>query len=209
VTKFDLLNGSEIIILAIKPSLWYVLLVSARVSAVLLAVCIAAWVSGQMGWLSGGAQVLMGISLAGISMRLAFGLLQWQSRAYILTNLRVLRIRGILRVEMFQCHLLRLKEVSLTGNPTEKLLGLGSIGLINDSLHQTGASAACWRNIRRPEQVRQQIIEAINALKGHSDQSSTNGLPPTTVLPAKKIQKPFHNLPEGRFQCQKRRFTRS
>jgi len=187
VTKFALLNGSEIIILAIKPSLWYVLLVSARVSAVLLAVCIAAWVSGQMGWLSGQAQVLMGIALAGISIRLAFGLLQWQSRAYILTNLRVLRIRGILRVEMFQCHLLRLKEISLTSSPIEKLLGLGSIGLINDSMNQTGETAACWRNIRRAEQVRQQIIEAINALKGHPDQSSINGLSPTTVLPAKKI----------------------
>lgn len=187
VAKFDLLNGSEIIILAIKPSLWYVLLVSARLSAVLLAVCIAAWVSGQMGWLSGQAQVLMGIALAGISMRLAFGLLQWQSRAYILTNLRVLRIRGILRVEMFQCHLLRLKEVSLTSNPTERLLGLGSIDLINDSLNQTGETAACWRNIRRPEQVRQQILQAIRALKGHSDQSNANGLSPTTVLTAKKI----------------------
>jgi hypothetical protein len=188
--KFDVLNGSEIIILAIKPSLWYVLLVSARISAVLLAVIIAAWTAGQLGWIPYQAHFIMGLALAGISIRLAFGLLQWQSRAYILTNIRVLRIRGTLRVEMFQCHLLRLKDVSLSTSATEKLLGLGTIGLQADSPSPLTAS---WLNVRNPQQVRQQILDAIDALKGHSsDQSGPNNLPPAnTVLPAKNTANQF------------------
>jgi len=182
--KFDLLNGSEIIILAIKPSLWYILLVSARLGAVLLAVTLAAWMAGQLGWLGSQAQFIMGIALAGISMRLAFGLLQWQSRAYILTNIRVLRIHGTLRVEMFQCHLLRLKDVSLTASLAEKLLGLGTIGLFADS---SSPLAASWLNVRHPDQVRQQILDAIDALKGRSSQSGANNPPPAnTILPAEQ-----------------------
>ena len=182
VAEFGLLNGSEIIILATKPSLWYVLLISSRWLAVLLPVSIAAWILWQIDWLGGQAQGLLGISLAGISIRLVCGLLQWQSRVYILTNLRVLRIHGVLRVEMFQCHLLRLKDVELTFDTTEKLLGLGTIGLINES---SAKPAARWLNIRHPTQVRQQILEAINALKGHSNQSNSADLPPS-VLPAKQ-----------------------
>ena len=182
VAEFGLLNGSEIIILATKPSLWYVLLISSRWLAFLLPVSIAAWVLWQIGSLGGQAQVLLGISLAGISIRLMCGLLQWQSRVYILTNLRVLRIRGVLRVEMFQCHLLRLKDVPLTMSMTEKLLGLGTIRLVNDS---SGKPGARWLNIRHPAQVRQQILEAINALKGRSNQSNSTALPPC-VLPVKQ-----------------------
>ena len=89
VAKLDILNGSEIIILAIKPSLWYVLLVSSRWLIVLLGLSIVVWLSGQIGWLDGQVQLLLGVAFAGIIIRLAFGLLQWQSRVYILTNLRV------------------------------------------------------------------------------------------------------------------------
>jgi len=182
VAKLGLLNGSEIIILATKPSLWYVLFVSSRWVIILLPFSVAAWLFGQMRWLGGEAQLLLGIALAGIIIRLAFGLLQWQSRVYILTNLRVLRIRGVLRVEMFQCHLLRLKDVSLTACAAEKLLGLGTIGLVSDSSTPT---AAHWFNIRHPVQVRQQILEAISALKGHSNSRPSADLPPL-VLPAKR-----------------------
>ena len=163
VAKLDILNGSEIIILAIKPSLWYILLVSSRWFIVLLGLSIVVWLSGQMGWLDGQAQLLLGIAFAGIIMRLAFGLLQWQSRVYILTNLRVLRIRGVLRVEMFQCHLLRLKEVTLAACTAERLLGIGTISLASDS---SSPMEAHWLNIRHPVQVHRQILEAVKALKG-------------------------------------------
>ena len=122
------------------------------------------------------AQALLAVSLAGMLIRLAFGLLQWQSRVYILTNLRVLRIRGVVRVELSQCSLLKLQGVILTAGLAEKLLGLGTIGLLKDS---SDKPLAHWRNIRRPEQVRRQIIEAINSLKGRSHSQTSAELPPS------------------------------
>ena len=184
LAKFGVLNGSEIIILAIKPSLCYVLFVSVRWLAILLPIGMVSWLSGQLGWLGMQAQVLLAMCLAGMFMRLAFGLLQWQSRVYILTNLRVLRIRGVVRVEMFQCSLLQLKDVLLTAGVAERLVGLGTIGLVKNS---SGKAAACWQNIRRPEQVRRQILEAVDSLKGRSGQSDSGDLPPTSVLPAKGV----------------------
>ena len=182
VAKLNLLNGSEVIILAIKPSLWYVLGVSGRWLAVLLPVSIACWWAWQISWFTGQAQVLLGIALAGVSIRLAFGLLQWQSQVYVLTNLRILRIQGVLRVEMFQCHLLRLKDVTLSSGFAEKLLGLGTIGLVADSSAQPGAH---WVNVRHPVEVSQQILEAINTLKGRSNNQSSAELPPG-ILPAEE-----------------------
>ena len=183
VAKLSLLNGSEIIILAIKPSLWYVLGVSGRWLAVLLPVSIVAWLAWQISWFAGQAQVVLGIALAGVSIRLAFGLLQWQSQVYVLTNLRILRIQGVLRVEMFQCHLLRLKDVTLSAGLAEKLLGLGTIGLVADSPVEL---AARWLNVRRPVEVRQQILEALHNLKGGSSNQNSAGLSPG-VLPAKQV----------------------
>ena len=138
--KFDLLNGSEVIILAIKPSLCYVVFVCARWLAVLLPVVILSCLAVQMGWLAPQARLLLAISLAGMVVRLAFALLQWQSRVYILTNLRVLRIRGVIRVEMFQCSLLHLKDVLLNAGVLERLLGLGTIGLVKGL---SGKADAC------------------------------------------------------------------
>ena len=182
LAKFGVLNGSEIIILAIKPSLCYVLFVSSRWLAILLPIGMVSWLSGQLGWLGMQAQVLVAMCLAGMITRLAFGLLQWQSRVYILTNLRVLRIRGVVRVEMFQCSLLQLKDVLLTAGVAERLVGLGTVGLVKNS---SGKAAAYWQNIRRPEQVRRQILEAIDALKGRSGQSDSGDLPGRSILPAK------------------------
>ncbi|MCK4851410.1 MAG: hypothetical protein KAT11_08665 [Phycisphaerae bacterium] len=186
LAKFGLLRGSEIIILAIKPSLCYVLFVSSRWLAILLPLGIISWLSVRMGWLGMQAQqVLLAICLAGMVVRLAFGLLQWQSRVYILTNLRVLRIRGVVRVEMFQCSLLQLKDVLLSVGVAERLVGLGTIGLVKNS---SDKAAAYWQNIRRPEQVRQQILKAINSLKGHSGAGDSTDLPGTTTLPAKGVE---------------------
>ena len=182
LAKFSVLNGSEIIILAIKPSLGHVLFVSSRWLAILLPIGIVSWLSGHWGWLGMQAQVLLAICLAGTAMRLAFGLLQWQSQVYILTNLRVLRIRGVVRVEMFQCPLLQLKDAPLMAGIAERLVGLGTIGLVKDS---SGKAAAHWQNIRQPEKVRRQILEAIDALKGRSGRSDSGDLPGRSILPTK------------------------
>lgn len=185
LSEFSLLSDSEIIILALKPSLAYILFVSSWWLAVLIPVTILACLSTQMGWFSMQARVLLAVCLAGIIIRLAFALLQWQSRAYILTNLRVLRIRGVVRVEMFQCSLLQLKDVLLTAGFAERILGVGTICLVKDV---SGKAGAYWRNIRRPQQVQRQIFKAIDSLKDRSGHQDSADLPPTTILPAKVVE---------------------
>jgi len=72
--------------------------------------------------------------------------------------------------------------VLLTAGVAERLVGLGTIGLVKNS---SGKTAAYWQNIRRPEEVRRQILEAIDSLKGRPGASDSGDLPPTTILPAK------------------------
>lgn len=181
LAEFNLLNNSEIVILALKPSLSYVLLISGWWLIALLPLTILACLSIQIGWFTPQARIVLAVCLAGMIVRLAFALLQWQSRVYVLTNLRVLRIRGLFRVEMFQCSLLQVKDVLLVVSSLERFLGLGTIAFSDQSSAQP---AAHWQNIRHPQQVHQQIIEAINALKGQSSQKDSTGLGPQTILPA-------------------------
>ena len=179
--KFDLLNGSEIIILAIKPSLCYVVFVCVWWLAILLPLVVLSCLAVQLGWFAPQARLLLVILVAGMVVRLAFALLQWQSRVYILTNLRVLRIRGVMRVEMFQCSLLQVKDVLLGAGGMERFLGLGTLGLVKNS---PGKPDACWENIRRAQQVRGKILQAIDSLKGRSSVQDSGQLGPTTILPA-------------------------
>lgn len=183
LAEFGLLNGSEIIILAIKPSLWCVLLECGRWLGVLLLIAVAAGLAERMSWLSGQMRLLLAACLVAMAVRLAYGLLRWQSRVYILTNLRVLRIRGLMRVEMFQCYLLRLKDVTLSVSMAERILGLGTIGLVSES---SDGPTACWSNVRNPERVRRQILDAIDALKGQTPGQKHSNLPPGNVLPVKE-----------------------
>ena len=83
---------------------------------------------------------------------------------------------------MFQCPLLQLKDVQLTAGVAERIMGVGTIGLVKNS---SGKAAAYWQNIRRPEQVRRQILDAIDALKGRSGQSDSGDLPGRSILPIK------------------------
>lgn len=184
LAELGLLNGSEIIILAIKPSVWYVLLASRWWLAVLAPIAALAGLTIRAGWFPGQSRLLLVTCLGLFLARLTYSLLQWQSRVYILTNLRVLRIRGLIRVEMFQCFLLRLKDVTISVNIAERILGLGTIGLVIES---TETPAACWGNVRNPERVRRQIIDAINSLKGQSCGQEGGNLPPCSVLPANGI----------------------
>ena len=181
LAELGLLNGSETIILAIKPSVWYVLLASRWWLALLAPIAALAGLTTGAGWYGVQSRLLLVTCLALFLARLAYSLLQWQSRVYILTNLRVLRIRGLMRVEMFQCFLLRLKEVTLNVSTTERMLGLGTIGLVNEYAE---TPAACWSNVRNPERVQRQIIDAMNLLKGRSGGQEGSDLPPGSVLPA-------------------------
>jgi hypothetical protein len=154
----ELLDGGELILLAFRPSLWFVPIVSWPVIATAALVLLGAAVLESY-WMIGSAKhYLAGLCSAAVILRLVIACFQWMGRMYVLTNRRVMRVRGLVHVDVFQCSLLRIRGTILTATPGERVLGLGSLSF------QTTDDKPCegtWHNIARPQEVQRTVEEAI------------------------------------------------
>jgi len=83
---------------------------------------------------------------------------EWFSRTYVLTDRRVIRIKGVLQVEIFQCPLNELDRTVLLYSFRERLFGLGTISFTTD---KSVYPSAYWLMIRRPINVHRTILETI------------------------------------------------
>ena len=157
-----LLDGDEIVLFAIKPSLWFVVFVSARwLIGLLMLLCLAPWIGAVVPGIT--HTLLAKAVLALAAARLGFAVLEWASRSYVLTNRRVMRIRGIFNISIFECSLLQIQNTFLTLAWYERLLGLGSISFATAG---TGAVEATWATVAHPLEVHEQVRAAINRARG-------------------------------------------
>jgi len=157
-----LLDGGEIVILAIKPSLWFILFASARwVAFLVLIAVLAPRLEPVLPW--GSPVMVTKAAVALAAARLGFATLEWVARLYVLTNRRVMRVRGIFNVDLFECSLLRIENTHLTFAWYERIFGLGSIWFA------TAGTAGCqpgWVTVARPLEVHEQIRAAIARARG-------------------------------------------
>ncbi len=152
-----LLSGGEIVVLAIKPSLLFVLFRSFRwIVAVALLIALGYSLAGHVGWLNARGMVRFAALLALIPVVVA--LLQWFSRLYVLTNRRVMRIRGIFNVNVFECPLSRIQNTFLTLALYERVFRLGSIAFATAG---TGGVEAVWENIAHPLEIHERVRNAV------------------------------------------------
>lgn len=152
----DLLDGGEVVILAIKPSPWSVAFeVLPWVFGGAVLVALSPWLAFGAWTLAAGslAQLVMAV----VGLRLGLALLQWVSRVYVLTNRRVMRIRGVFRATIFESPLVKLINTGVTAAPHERAIALGSIWF------NTGAATAdgTWYHISRPDEIHAQIRRAV------------------------------------------------
>ena len=165
-----LLNEGEIVVLSIKPSAWFVVMVSWQVLAVAVVIPLVAYLAEQMlgRSLPIDRGTLNSICLIAAVARLFAASMQWMSRLYVLTNLRVLRVKGLLRPDIWSCLLTQITEVRMWPTPL-KLTGLGSLQFICSSARpvQSGQAATdtAWIHIAHAAKVQQVIQANIGKLK--------------------------------------------
>jgi len=163
----NLLDGGEIVILAVKPSLWFVVFTSIRWLAAMIAVILlAGWWGHQIPFVKPHMVVQAAAALG--AARVGFALLQWVARLYVLTNRRVLRLMGILNIDLFECPLTKIQNTYLTLAWYERLTGLGTISFATAG---TGGIEASWAHINRPLEVHERVRSAI-----HRAQRPGNGI---------------------------------
>ena len=156
-----ILRDGEIVILLLKPSLWFVLLASLRFAAVALLLMAAAHVFDDH--ISGNTKrLIIEVGIFLILARLMWAVLQWTSRLYVLTDLRIISIAGVFNAQVFDCPLRKVARTRLIAAMSERLLRLGSIEIIPVS---DDAPEGIWQTVSRPRQVHEQIVAAINKSK--------------------------------------------
>ncbi len=169
IVPAHLLDDGEQVILAIKPSMWFIVFTSARLIGVIV-LLIAGMRFFHIEFAYAIQQRIYQFAVAIIILQLIIAFLQWISRLYVLTDRRIMRIRGVFNVDIFEAPLNKIQNTFLTLAIHERLFGLGSIHFTTAG---TGGIEASWQNINRPLEVHEIVRNAIR--KSHQ-RSSTNGL---------------------------------
>jgi hypothetical protein len=155
----DLLQGDETIILLLKPSLWFVVLSSLRSLGLILMLCAVVYlVRTQTDLLHVDLNGLFALAAVLAVARLIWASLDWIGRTYVLTDRRVIRIRGVLRIATFQCPLRQLQHTELHQSIRERLFMLGTISFATAG---TAYPEAYWIMVPRPAAVHRKIVQTI------------------------------------------------
>ena len=161
-----LIGADEQVILALKPGGFFILLTSLPFVAGMILLAVAAhWLTVVSVFSLPDKSVT---ALAGLAciIRVLVAFMQWLGRIYVLTDRRVLRVKGVLRVDVFQCNLTRIQNTSLSLTLTERLLGLGTVFFATAG---TGGSEAAWLMITRPAEVHEIVAEYVRRAQRHGE----------------------------------------
>ncbi len=154
----DLLGDGEIIILAIKPSGWFVLLASLPVLVSALVVAVIAYVM-NIYRSETPAETIICLCAAVALVRVLGACWQWLGRTYVLTNHRIVTVRGLVRVRTSSAVLTDVRQAVLTEAIGERLFGTGSIYCLTAS---ESIPAVVWNTVDKPDQMHEIVLEAVN-----------------------------------------------
>lgn len=149
--------GGEIIIFAIKPSMWRPVFDSAPwlVTGFLLAVLLTMLRTPFPGLsLTATAEAALLLGFA----RLGYAVVRWVPTWYVLTNRRVIDIRGVRSPRIWSCALLDIRNTYVNASQPEKLAGLGSISFVTARKDEPPRT---WRSIASPDEIHTRVRRAI------------------------------------------------
>lgn len=159
IVPAQVLQDGEVVLLAVKPSGWFVLLISWPVLFLSAAVAVGAYVAGPTAGAAGPAVIFFCAGAA--LLRLMIACFQWLAQVYVLTDKRVMRIRGMLKVEVLQCPLRQIERTELTAARGERFFSLATL-LFHVEQPDVDASETAWLDLARPEEVKRVVDEAIH-----------------------------------------------
>ena len=161
----EIIDGGEIVLLAIKPSMWRPLFDS--LPWVVVCGALAVFMVTVRTTLPGlsvavSAQVVVLIA----AVRLAVAIVHWVPTWYVLTNRRILNVHGVRTPRYVTCRLADIRNTHVNISPTEKMTHTGSILFVTCDSDKV---AYIWRSIPQPDAAHQRIRRAIeDALDQHS-----------------------------------------
>jgi len=151
------LQNDEIVLFLIKPSLWFVIITSARFGATTLLFAMLAVRLSPQDFFVTHQQFALAATIA-ICLRLVWAFAVWASHSYLLTERRVITIKGVFHAAEFQCPLRKIQRTVLDEPFIFRLLGVGTIGFATATGNQFDST---WVMLARPRMIHQKVIAAI------------------------------------------------
>jgi len=156
-----ILQEDEIVLLLTRPSLFFIFYMSYFFIIITLMVGALFVKLSLNGNLPLPAPSVIGTLTACIALgRLIWALLVWTSHTYMLTNLRVVTMKGVLNTQMFQTQLRRIQKTELYRPLIQRLCGTGTVGFATAAA--AGTADSTWFMINRPVETQEMIVAAIN-----------------------------------------------
>ncbi len=155
----QVLQPGELIILLLKPSPWFIVLDALGSIAWLIAIVAAALLIDATGLTHVGRRDLVLLGAALVGMRLFWQFLEWLGRVYVLTDRRVIRVEGVLRIHIFETALRNVQHTSTRFSLRERLFGLGTLSFATAG---TGIVEAYWRMIAHPLDIHRIVIQTLD-----------------------------------------------
>jgi uncharacterized membrane protein YdbT with pleckstrin-like domain len=155
----ELLQPGEIIVLLLKPSLWFIVLGCLRDLAIIAVAAMALHFAAGFPWVPLHRSDVMLLSFGLVAVRLFWQFLEWLSRVYVLTDRRVVRVKGVIRVEVFEASLKQVQHTQSLFLLRERLFGLGTITFATAG---TGIDEVHWVMINRPLEIHQVVVQTLN-----------------------------------------------
>ena len=158
-----LTDGGELILLAIKPSLWRP---AFEAAPWLLGAAVGAFVATALKLslfglsMAGTAQIILLVGFA----RLAFAIAKWIPTWHVLTNRRILDVRGVRSPVIESCPLIEIRNTYVQSHVLEKRLRIGSITFVTSHV---GDPPRVWSTIAKPDEVHAEIRRAIEHAIDH------------------------------------------
>jgi uncharacterized membrane protein YdbT with pleckstrin-like domain len=154
-----LIEDDEIVILLLRPSLLFVPLASLGTLTIIAVVALVlALIAAKFSWIPWREMHAYGLGMAAAAARLLWQCLEWWCRIYVLTDRRVIRRMGVLRVSVFEAPLRNIQHTSVFRLLRERIFGLGSIGFATAG---SDVFDAFWTMVRQPFAVHKTVVEAI------------------------------------------------
>jgi len=152
------LRDGELVLLVVKPSRWFIIFQSMRFAAI-----VGIIISGILlvrGVPTGRTLITyIELTIMLIGARVMIASLQWIARLYVLTDLRILKLSGVVTPVIYDCPLRKIARTRLVYTFRERMLGLGSIEIIP---RDENLAFETWQTVRRPAEVHERVVAAIN-----------------------------------------------
>lgn len=153
------LRDGEIVLLALKPSLWFIVFQSIRFAAAVLLLALMTHVFVDRGVSVHRVPYIEAVVFL-IAGRVMWSVLQWMGRLYVLTDQRIIRLAGVFSVDLYDCPLRKVSRTQITASIKERLCRLGSIE-IHPKEAEDVFPVDIWQTISRPAEVNEQIVAAM------------------------------------------------